>query len=728
MALRSLLNLISTGHKNLRVGIAGCGKVADYHARFIKELADVELVGVADVNELAAQLFAEKHDIRTAKGSLASLLDSTELDVLHVATPPRYHYECAKAALDRGSHVFLEKPLAFTSEEVADLYDRAAAAQLLLCPDFIHLFHPRMRQLLELIESGQLGGVVHIESQFCINLAEETDDLREALGLHWSYQLPGGLLRDYTCHALYLALHLAGWPEDVQVTRKSSGTLPQGLVDHLVIQIEGANCTANVLVSCVSRPSALGVRVLCENGTGEVNFTTQTLLVNRQSSLPRVVTTATANFVESWKLSTSATSNIVNYLRGKVVPYGGLRDLIPRFYGSVRQSTMPPVRRELAAAVTLVEEKAFAGWAPPCVKGPYVQSTQSGIRHPERILVTGASGYVGSALVTALVLDGYYVRAMVRPTSSVGRLRQLGVEVFLGDIRRFEDVNAAAENMDVIVHLAAGLHGSAGFIVDACVQGTQNISEAALSQGTKRVLYMSSMSVYDMAKLKNGQSITEDSPLEEQPEIRGAYSLGKRRAEEIALGHLADSSPAWTIVRPSLIVGNGSDVTAPVGWVVGGKNLICLGRRRKRLLLIHVEDVGAAILQLIRNENTKGQIYTLSDQDTITVKEYVETCIRRDQSKSLRLICVPYFVARLASLLAIVAKKLLRRGPTLNRRRLLSMYRDVGAGSELLSRHTGWQPPGGLLERLVREAAESVRDGQSSSQSLPGNEAASTVR
>ena len=343
------------------------------------------------------------------------------------------------------------------------------------------------------------------------------------------------------------------------------------------------------------------------------------------------------------------------------------------------------------------------------MNGCYVQSRQLSVHNSERILVTGASGYVGLVLVRALVRHGYYVRALVRPTSSVGRLKQLGVEIYLGDVRRLEDVNAAAEGMDIIVHLAAGLHGSPGFIVDACVEGTQNVSKAALSQGAKRVLYMSSMSVYDMAKLRNGQHITEDSPLEERPEIRGAYSLGKRRAEEIALGHLADSRPAWTIIRPSLIVGNGSSVTAPVGWLVG-KNLICLGRRRKRLLLIHVEDVVTAILQLIRNENTKGHVYTLSHPDTITLQQYVKTRIQRDQVKSVRLICIPYFVARLASLVAAAAKKIIRRGPTLNRRRLLSMYRDVCAGSELLSRHTGWQPPAGLLERLAREEAELGRD------------------
>ena len=99
-----------TSNGGLRVGIVGCGKVAEHHARFVKGLSNAQLVGVADVNEEAARLFAEKNGIATVKGSLLSLLDSVELDVVHVTTPPPYHYECAKTALDCGKHVLVEKP------------------------------------------------------------------------------------------------------------------------------------------------------------------------------------------------------------------------------------------------------------------------------------------------------------------------------------------------------------------------------------------------------------------------------------------------------------------------------------------------------------------------------------------------------------------------------------------------------------------------------------------
>jgi len=681
----------------LRIGITGCGKVARYHARFIKEQNDAQLVGVADVAQDAARAFAAEYNIPVVKESVTSLLDDVPLDVLHVVTPPAYHYQCARAALDRGVHVFLEKPMAFTAAEVTDLYERAAAAGVLLCPDFIHLFHPRMRELLAAVESGKLGKPVHVESRLCINLEEETPDLREAIGLHWSHLLPGGMLRDYAAHALYLALYFAGWPSQIQVTSRAGGILPQGLPHHLTVQIDGTQCTATVLLSCGIRPSSLGVRVLCERGSAEASFDTQTVLVRGQSPLPRRIALATSNFTDSWRLSTTAVSNIANYLRGKVVPYAGLRSLLPAFYASVRNSDLPPIRRELASAVSMAEEAIFANAPHVATQGVCSPSAQTDLRYNEKVLVTGAAGYIGRAAVTALVQNGYYVRALVRPTSSVEALKRLGVEIVWGDVRSFEDVNAAAAGVDVIVHLAAGLRGSDKFVVDSSVQGTQNVSRAALLQRVKHVIYMSSMSVHDMTAMKNRQPIREDSPLEANAEVRGAYSLGKRRAEDIALAHLHDTSPTWTILRPALVVGRGGDATGAAGWMLG-RNLVCISSPRKRLLLIHVEDVAAAIVQIIQHESARGKIYTLSQPEHITLRQYVNACLRPQQD--VRAVYVPYWFAMLGVAAAKTAKKLLGRGPSLNRRRLLSVYRNLNADCERLRQDTGWQPAPGLLRRL----------------------------
>jgi hypothetical protein len=121
--------------------------------------------------------------------------------------------------------------------------------------------------------------------------------------------------------------------------------------------------------------------------------------------------------------------------------------------------------------------------------------------------------------------------------------------------------------------------------------------------------------------------------------------------------------------------------------------------RYKESLQVGEKDVAAAVLRLLQNKHTQGQVYTISDRPT-TVREYVDTCIRQSRSQNIRVLYVPYFVTRLGGWMATLVQKLTHLGPRINRRRLLSLYRDVGVNSALLRQHTGWQPAGALLERV----------------------------
>jgi hypothetical protein len=78
----------------------------------------------------------------------------------------------------------------------------------------------------------------------------------------------------------------------------------------------------------------------------------------------------------------------------------------------------------------------------------------------------------------------------------------------------------------------------------------------------------------------------------------------------------------------------------------------------------------------------------------------------------MRVLYIPYFVARLGGWMVALVQKLTPLGPSINRRRLLSLYRDVGVSCTLLQQHTGWQPAGALLERLRREAERRMRADQ----------------
>jgi nucleoside-diphosphate-sugar epimerase len=212
------------------------------------------------------------------------------------------------------------------------------------------------------------------------------------------------------------------------------------------------------------------------------------------------------------------------------------------------------------------------------------------------------------------------------------------------------------------------------------------------------------MSVYDFTKLKNGDVISEHSPLDDRPELRGAYSLGKRRAEDVAVAHLHDTYPSWTILRPSVIVGHKKDPLEPTDAFQIGSFIICMSPRHKNLRLIHVEDVAAAVLRLLQNDATQGKVFVLSSPEKLSLDDYLRVCVREvNTERKLRVINVPYWFAKLGVASLMLVRKVTGKGPSLNLRRLAAVYRELDVSSDALITALGWQPRRGLLERLKNE-------------------------
>jgi len=266
-----------------------------------------------------------------------------------------------------------------------------------------------------------------------------------------------------------------------------------------------------------------------------------------------------------------------------------------------------------------------------------------------------------------------------------------------GDIRNPESSLEACEGMDIVIHMAAGLKGTPQFILDSTIRGTQNISAAAITFGLKQVIYISSMSVYDCVRPRNGEIVSEKSPLEEMPQLRGIYSLAKRRAEDEALSHLDDSRPLWTILRPSVVVGEHYNIFAPVGQRVGSF-VFCAGRKNKMLRLIHVDDVADAIIKSIGNSRTRDRIFNLSDHE-MTQKDYVDRFIRQTGDRNIHVVYVPYWVARLVAGFIKALRVFSKRIPDINKRRLASLYRSVRVSSDSMTAVTGWKPSKKLLAK-----------------------------
>jgi predicted dehydrogenase len=142
----------------LRVGQVGLGYWGRNLARVFDDEAD--LAWLCDASESLREEFARRYPNARLTGDFAEMISADDLDAVVVATPVPTHYPLAKAALEAGKHVFVEKPPAMRVAEMEELIGVAEARGLVLMPGHLLLYHPGVQKLKELVEEGDLGEVL----------------------------------------------------------------------------------------------------------------------------------------------------------------------------------------------------------------------------------------------------------------------------------------------------------------------------------------------------------------------------------------------------------------------------------------------------------------------------------------------------------------------------------------------------------------------------------------
>jgi predicted dehydrogenase len=142
----------------LRVGQVGLGYWGRNLARVFDDEAD--LAWLCDSSEELREEFAGRYPNAQITGDFAEMIKAGDLDAVVIATPVPTHYPLAKAALEAGKHVFVEKPPAMQAAEMEELIGLAEARGLVLMPGHLLLYHPGVQKLKELVDSGELGEVL----------------------------------------------------------------------------------------------------------------------------------------------------------------------------------------------------------------------------------------------------------------------------------------------------------------------------------------------------------------------------------------------------------------------------------------------------------------------------------------------------------------------------------------------------------------------------------------
>jgi nucleoside-diphosphate-sugar epimerase len=328
----------------------------------------------------------------------------------------------------------------------------------------------------------------------------------------------------------------------------------------------------------------------------------------------------------------------------------------------------------------------------------------------EPVLVTGASGFIGSKVVETLLKYGFgSVRCLVRPSSRLSKLNEIlrrfpageNVELVKGDLLSRDDCATAVEGIRIIYHLAAGIEKSfAGAFMNSVVT-TRNLLDAFLSYAKpKRFVNVSSFAVYSNFNLARGALLDETCPLEDAPQARfDAYGYAKLKQDKLVEEYGRRHRLDYVIIRPGAVFGPGkAAITGRVGidtfgffMHLGGKNV---------LPLTYLDNCAEAIVMAGVKPGIEGEVFNVVDDDLPTSRHFLRTYASRvPRFASLRL---PYPVAYLGCTMweKYAHWSNYQLPPAFNRRRCASEWKGNRYSNRKLKERVGWIPRVNMREAM----------------------------
>ncbi|MFF7790401.1 Gfo/Idh/MocA family oxidoreductase [Streptomyces sp. NPDC007991] len=192
------------GREALRIGVLGAARITERSLTGPARATGHRLVAVAARDRSRAEAFAAEHGVERVAGSYAELVADPEVDVVYNPLANGLHGPWNLVALAAGKHVLSEKPSASNAREAAEVREAADKAGTVFMEAFHYLFHPVTRRLHELLDSGELGELRHVEAMVAIAAPPDTDP-------RWSLPLAGGALMDLGCYSVHALRMLAPW-------------------------------------------------------------------------------------------------------------------------------------------------------------------------------------------------------------------------------------------------------------------------------------------------------------------------------------------------------------------------------------------------------------------------------------------------------------------------------------------------------------------------------------
>lgn len=270
-----------------------------------------------------------------------------------------------------------------------------------------------------------------------------------------------------------------------------------------------------------------------------------------------------------------------------------------------------------------------------------------------KIMLTGAGGFLGKHIAYSLLDKGADdLRLHFRQRPPAGFIEELQakfprarIEWAAANLLARGTLAAAVEQVDCIIHAAAGMRGAAADMFANTVLGSRNLLEAAVAQRVKRVVLISSFSVYQTEQLANAALLTESNPIEQIGIKKGPYGYAKTRQEQLFLDQARQHGFETVILRPGVIYGPGGGGLSPrVGLKAMGL-FFSLGGA-VTLPLTYVDNCADAVAQATL-QAPSGSAFNVIDDDLPSCAAYLKGYQKNVQR--MRILPVPYWALLLGS-------------------------------------------------------------------------------
>ncbi len=317
-----------------------------------------------------------------------------------------------------------------------------------------------------------------------------------------------------------------------------------------------------------------------------------------------------------------------------------------------------------------------------------------------RIVVTGATGFVGKRLCKALEERGYTLRILARSDKEDPYFRSLNAEILRADVTDPAMVGDLMSGADGVVHMAAVV-GGAGMSDDQFrevhVRATERLLEGAVRAGIKRFLHVSTIGVL---------GATGRTPVDETApyNVKDIYQITKAEGERAALAHDGNEGMRVTVVRPAAVYGPGDRRLLKLFRSVARGTFRMIGDGETMIHPVYVDDLVEGMALAFESERAGGRAYILGGPEPVSLNQWVDT-IAAKAEQPLSALSIPYAPVWVAAVICEALCGVLRIAPPLFRRRVDFFVKDRAFSIDRARNELGYAPKVDLNEGTERTLA-----------------------